>query len=140
MLTPDPCERHWGPSLSAWVTQKRRSGGEPLATLCRFDHPGNRTPDFPHRKPVRLTTTLTAGTGPKIEPKTSRADSDVFNHCANWSVWLKIMTSQAEYICMRCYEVPFVKYVLHALYGQFCAFPVIGQNDNEKSWTAFCGL
>ena len=28
MLTTDPCERHWGPSLSAWVTQKRRSGGD----------------------------------------------------------------------------------------------------------------
>ena len=39
-----------------------------------------------------------AGTGPKIEPKTSRADSDVFNHYANWPVWLKIMTSQAEYL------------------------------------------
>ena len=98
MLTPDPCERHWGPSLSAWVTQKRRSGGEPLATLCRFDHPRNRNPDLPHRQPVRLTTELTAGTGPKIEPKTSRAHSDVFNHYANWPVWLKIMTSQAEYL------------------------------------------
>ena len=49
VLTPDSCERHWGPSLSAWVTQKRRSGGKPLATLCRFDHPGNRTPDLRHR-------------------------------------------------------------------------------------------
>ena len=49
VLTPDPCERHWGPSLSAWITQKRRSGGKPLATQCRFDHPGNRTPDLPHR-------------------------------------------------------------------------------------------
>ena len=81
VLTPDPCERHWGPSLSARVTQKRRSSGEPLATLCRFDHPGNRTPDLPHRKPVRLTTEPTAGTGPKIEPKTFRAD--VCNHYAN---------------------------------------------------------
>ena len=49
VLTSDPCKRHWGPSLSAWVTQKRRSSGELLATLCRFDHPGNRTPDLPQR-------------------------------------------------------------------------------------------
>ena len=38
------------------------------------------------------------------------------------------------------YEVPFVKYVLHALYGQFYAFPILSQNSNDKSWTAFCGL
>ena len=37
------------------------------------------------------------------------------------------------------YEVPFVKYVLHALYGQLCAFPILSHNGNEKSWTAFCG-
>ena len=49
VLTPDPCERQWGPSLGAWVAQKRRNGGKPLATLCRFDHPGNRTSDLPHR-------------------------------------------------------------------------------------------
>ena len=96
MLTPDLCEHHWGPSLRAWVTQKRRSGGKPLATLCRFDHPGNGTPDLPHRKPVRLTTELTAGTSPKIKPKTSRADA--FKHYANQPVWLKIMTSQAEHL------------------------------------------
>ena len=29
-------------------SKKRRSGGEPLATLCRRDRPGNRTPDLPH--------------------------------------------------------------------------------------------
>ena len=28
VLTLDHCERYWGPSLSAWVTQKRRSGGD----------------------------------------------------------------------------------------------------------------
>ena len=48
---------------------------------------------------MRLTTELTSGTGPKIEPsKISRADSDVFNHYFNWLVWLKIMTLQAEYL------------------------------------------
>ena len=30
-------------------TKTRRSGGKPWATLCRFDRPGNRTPDLPHR-------------------------------------------------------------------------------------------
>ena len=38
------------------------------------------------------------------------------------------------------YEVPFVKYVLHVLYGQIYAFPILSQNDNDKSWTAFCEL
>ena len=28
----------------------RCNGGEPLATLCRFDRSGNRAPDFPHRE------------------------------------------------------------------------------------------
>ena len=41
-------------------------------------------------------------------------------------------------VCL--YEVPFVKYVLHALYGQFYAFPILSQNGNDKSWTALCGL
>ena len=39
------------PHLSAWAAQlpkKRCSGCVPLATLCRFDRPGNRTPDLPH--------------------------------------------------------------------------------------------
>ena len=40
----------------------------------------------------------------------------------------------------KTYEVPFVKYVLHAPYGQFYAFPILSQNGNEKSRTAFCGL
>ena len=47
---------------------------------------------------MHLTTELTAGTDPKIEPEISRADSDKFYHYANWPVWLKIMTSQAEYL------------------------------------------
>ena len=38
------------------------------------------------------------------------------------------------------YEVPFIKYVLHSRYAQFCAFPILSQNGNEKSWTAFYGL
>ena len=38
------------------------------------------------------------------------------------------------------YEVPFVKYVLHALYGQLYAFSILSQNGNHKNWTAFCGL
>ena len=38
------------------------------------------------------------------------------------------------------YEVPFVKYVLHVLSGQFYAFSILSQNGNDKSWTAFCGL
>ena len=29
--------------------KKRRSDGEPLATLCRFDRPGILTPDLLHR-------------------------------------------------------------------------------------------
>ena len=41
---------------------------------------------------------------------------------------------------MSQYEVPFVKYVLHALCGQFYAFPILSQNGDDKSWTAFCGL
>ena len=31
------------------ASQKHRSGGEPLATLCRFDRPGNQTQDLLHR-------------------------------------------------------------------------------------------
>ena len=42
------------PPRSAWATQKRSGGGEPLATASDL-------------------------TGPGIEPKTSHADSDVFN-------------------------------------------------------------
>ena len=50
--------------------------------------------------PLGLNTAL--GTVPEIEPKTSRADSDVLNHYANWPVWLKIMTSQAEQLpCLQ---------------------------------------
>ena len=49
-----------GPFLhhSAWVTQKRRSGGDLLVTVSDLPCPG-------------------------IEPRTSRADSDVLNHSAN---------------------------------------------------------
>ena len=80
VLTPDPpCVSHWGQSLSAWVTQKRRSGSEPLVTLpiwpsresnprpsapitCALNNwandrygPKNRTQNLPHRclKPLR---------------------------------------------------------------------------------------
>ena len=104
LLTPDPlsCARHWDPSprLSAWGTQKRRSGGEQLATLCRFERYRNRTLNLPHRQPVRLTNELTTGTVPEIEPKTSRADSDVFNPYTSTGRFgkLKIMTSQAEHL------------------------------------------
>ena len=44
---PPPLLRPQGPSprLSAWGTQKRCSGGEPLAILWRFDQPGNQAPD-----------------------------------------------------------------------------------------------
>ena len=41
--------------------KKRRSGGEPLATLWRFDRPGIQTQDLPHQKLVRLVIELTAG-------------------------------------------------------------------------------
>ena len=30
-------------------SEEHRNGGEPLATLCRFDRPGNRNPDLLHR-------------------------------------------------------------------------------------------
>ena len=45
----DACNewRDPSPRLSAWATQLV---GKPLATLCRFDRYGNRTPDLPHRK------------------------------------------------------------------------------------------
>ena len=46
--------------------KKRRSGGEPLATL----------PDL---------------TGPRIEPQTSRAASDVYNHYAHQAVELNLL-------------------------------------------------
>ena len=45
--------------------KKRRNGGEPLATLCRFDRPGNLTPNLPHRERVRLTTKLNLFTNRK---------------------------------------------------------------------------
>ena len=38
------------PRRSVWTRQKRRSGGEPLATMCRlFDRPGNQTNNLPRR-------------------------------------------------------------------------------------------
>ena len=74
---------------SPWRTQKRLSGGEPLATQHQLHRPENRTPYLPHRQPERLTIELMAGTDPEIEPKTSRANySDVFSHYADWPVWL----------------------------------------------------
>ena len=47
--------------LGYTTPKKRRSGDELLATLCRGDRPGNRTPDLSHRELVRLTTKPTAG-------------------------------------------------------------------------------
>ena len=41
--SPSPC-------LSNTTQKKRRRGGEPLATLCRFDRRGNRTTDLPLRQ------------------------------------------------------------------------------------------
>ena len=56
----EACSEWWDPSpqLSALTTQKYRRGDEPLATVSDL-------------------------TGPEIEPQTSRADNDVFNHDAN---------------------------------------------------------
>ena len=92
MMAPDPllCICYWGPSppLNAWATQKRRSGSEPLVKLCRVDRPRNQAPDLSHRQSVRLTTELSACTGPKIEPKTSRADSRVYWLTPVCLVWL----------------------------------------------------
>ena len=47
-------QRVAGPISAAWrlgytAAKKRRSGGEPLATLCRFDRLENRTPKLRHR-------------------------------------------------------------------------------------------
>ena len=50
------------PRLSAWATQapkKRRNGGEPQATLCRFDRVGNRIQTY-RTDSVRVTTELTS--------------------------------------------------------------------------------
>ena len=41
---------------------------------------------------------------------------------------------------VQFYDVPFVKYVLRALYGQVYAFPILYQNGKGKRWTDFCGL
>ena len=89
---PLACVRHWDPSprLSAWKTHNRRSSSKPLATLRRFDQPGmeSQTLRIDSLCSAQLTTELTTGIGSEIEPKTSRADSDDFNHCTNWLVWL----------------------------------------------------
>ena len=57
----EACYEWWDPSsqLSTWAIQKHRSGGELLATLHDLTDPG-------------------------IGPKTSRADSDVFDHNINF--------------------------------------------------------
>ena len=51
-----------------------------------------------------------------------------------------IFEVELDYFSQEKVATMFVKYVLHALYGQFYAFPILSQNGNEKSWTAFCGL
>ena len=44
------CRAHLrGLAPGTTAPKKRRNGGESLATLCRFDRPGSRTPDLPHR-------------------------------------------------------------------------------------------
>ena len=55
--------RGTSPRVSAWATQKRRGGGEPLVTLSDLTAPG-------------------------IEPETSHASNDVSNH--NAKSWRKI--------------------------------------------------
>ena len=64
-LHAEVCNEWRGPSPwhGAWATQKRHSGGEPLATVSDLTCPG-------------------------IEPKTSRADNNVLNRNANWLVAL----------------------------------------------------
>ena len=50
-ITPKACNEWWGsyPQPSSEKTkQKRRSGGEQLATCVKLDLPGNRTLDLPH--------------------------------------------------------------------------------------------
>ena len=72
---------------------------QPLATLCRFDHPGNRTADLPHEQLVRLTTELTDGTGPEIESKPPAPISMCLTTApTGWLAQLKILTSQAEHL------------------------------------------
>ena len=104
VLTSDspPLRTPLGPisAASAWGTQKRCSGGEPLATLCRFDRPWNQTPDLSHRQPVHLATELTTGTGPKIGPKTCRIDiaKCLSSKPTCWFGQLIIMTTQAQHL------------------------------------------